>query len=91
VTGVRRTRDGRVDAVHVARRLKDGSFAGAGSIELGLRPELVDVLEQRLASLAPRRRGAVFWYPAGVSVTASVHGPRDGPVRDAVLLESHLW
>jgi bifunctional non-homologous end joining protein LigD len=87
VTGIRRIRSGRVEAIHVARRLEDGSFAGAGSIELGLRRELVNVLEQRLANLAPRRRGAVTWYAAEVSVTASVHGPMDRPVRDAILLE----
>jgi bifunctional non-homologous end joining protein LigD len=87
VTGIRRTRDRRVEAIHVARRLDDGSLAGAGSIELGLRPELIDVLEERVAELAPRRRGAVTWYPAEVSVTASVHGPTDRPVRDAIVLD----
>lgn len=87
VTGIRRTREGRVEGIHVARPLQDGSFAGAGSIELGLRSELVDILEQRLAELAPRRRGAVTWYPAEVSVTASFHGPPDRPVRDAILVE----
>jgi hypothetical protein len=85
VTGIRRTPDGRVDAVWVARPRGDGSFAPAGSIELGLQPDLVDVLEQRLAEMPPRRRGRVTWYPAEVSVLASVHGPRDRPVRDAIL------
>jgi bifunctional non-homologous end joining protein LigD len=87
VTGIRRTREGKVDGIHVARRLPDGAFAGAGSIELGLRPELIDVLQQRLAELPPRRRGAVTWYPAEVSVKASLHGPQDRPVRDAVLID----
>jgi hypothetical protein len=87
VTGIRRTRDGRVDGIHVARRLPDGSFGGAGSIELGLRAELVDVLEERLAELPPRRRGAVTWYPAEVSVKTSLHGPPDRPIRDAILLD----
>lgn len=85
VTGVRRERNGRVHAIHVARRRADGSSACAGSIELGLRPELIDVLERRLAELPPRRRGSVTWYPAQVSVLASVHGPHDRPVRDAIL------
>jgi bifunctional non-homologous end joining protein LigD len=85
VTGIRRTREGRVDAVCVARALADGSFVGAGSIELGLRPELIEVLERSLAALPPRRRGSVTWYPAKVSVLASVHGPADRPVRDAIL------
>jgi hypothetical protein len=76
-----------VDAVWVARRRADGSFAAAGSIELGLRPDLIDVLEQRLAELPPRRRGRVTWYPAEVSVLASVHGPHNRPVRDALLRE----
>jgi bifunctional non-homologous end joining protein LigD len=87
VTGIRRLRGGRVEAIHVARQLKDGSLAGAGSIELGLRPELIHALEQGLAELPPHRRGAVTWYPAEVSVRASVHGPSDRPVRDAILLD----
>ena len=71
---------------------------GAGAIELGLRRETVDELEQRLAELHPRRRGRVAWYPAKVSVLASVHGLArwcrssrrwmvlpDGPVSDAAL------
>jgi hypothetical protein len=80
--------EGRVEAVFVARRLPDGSTRGAGSIELGLRAEVVVDLEQRLAGLPVRRRGAVAWYPAEVSVIASGHGLPDGPVRDAILLRS---
>jgi bifunctional non-homologous end joining protein LigD len=85
VTGIRRSRDGRTEVVYVARRLPDGSMRSAGVIELGLRREIVEDLEQRLATLPVRRRGALSWYPAEVSVIASVHGPPDGPVRDAVL------
>jgi hypothetical protein len=73
------------EAVFVARRLADGSLASAGSIELGLGRELIDQLERRLAPLSPRRRGSMSWYPAEVSVIASVHGLSDGPVRDAIL------
>lgn len=69
----------------MARRSADGSFTSAVSIELGLRPALVDVLGRQLASLATRRRGAVTWYPPMTSVVASCHGLPDGPVRDAVL------
>jgi bifunctional non-homologous end joining protein LigD len=87
VTGVRRTRAGAVDAIFVARRHPDGSFTGAGSIELGLHRELVARLESLLAELPERRRGAVVWYPAEVSVVASLHGLPDGPVRDAVRRE----
>jgi bifunctional non-homologous end joining protein LigD len=87
VTGVRRTREGVTEAVFVARPRPDGSVASAGSIELGLRRELIDQLERRLAELPPRRRGLVSWYPAEVSVVASVHGIHDGPVRDAILRE----
>ena len=65
----------------------DGSFTGAGAIELGLHRELVERLEARLAELPARRRGSVAWYPAEVSVVASLHGLADGPVRDAVLRE----
>ena len=85
VTGLRRTRAGAVEASFVARRHPNGSFTGAGSIELGLRPKLIGFLEQQLAELPTRRRGAVAWYPAEVSVVASVHGLSEGPVRDAVL------
>jgi hypothetical protein len=85
VTGIRRSRDGTAEAVLVARRLPDGSIRSAGAIELGLRRGIVEDFEQRLANLPVRRRGALSWYPAEVSVIASVHGPLDGPVRDAVL------
>jgi bifunctional non-homologous end joining protein LigD len=87
VTGVRRTTDGWVDAVFVARRRADGSLVAAGSIELGLTREFVVLLEECLAGQPLRRRGAVAWYSPGVSVIASVHGPSDGPVRDAMLLQ----
>ena len=87
VTGVRRRPDGRPEALFVARRVADGSLIRAGSIELGLRPELMQELEQRLAELPARHRGAVAWYPPEVSVVASVHGLADGAVRDAVLRE----
>jgi len=85
VTGLRRTRSGAVEAIFVARRHSDGSFTGAGSIELGLHRELVERLEARLAELPARRRGTVAWYPAEVSVVASLHGLPDRPVRDAIL------
>ena len=74
-------------AIFVARRHPDGSFTGAGSIELGLHGDLVERLESRLAELPARRRGRASWYPAEVSVVASLHGVADGPVRDAVLRE----
>ena len=85
VTGIRRSRDRALEAIFVARRRYDGSFRGAGAVELGLQRELVDQLEHRLAGLPARQRGAVSWYPAEVSVLASLHGTPDGPVRDAVL------
>jgi bifunctional non-homologous end joining protein LigD len=85
VTGLRRTREGRVQAVFVARPQPDGSFTGAGAVELGLHRGLIEQLERRLAELPARRRGAFDWYPAEVSVLASLHGPSDGQVRDAVL------
>jgi bifunctional non-homologous end joining protein LigD len=87
VTGVRRRPDGRTEALFVARELDDGSLIRAGSIELGLRSELMQELDRRLAELPARRRGAVAWYPPEVSVVASVHGLLDGAVRDAVLRE----
>jgi bifunctional non-homologous end joining protein LigD len=78
VTGIRRNREGHVDAIFVARHQTDGSFTGADAIELGLHRELVERLEVRLAELPPRRRGVVAWYPAVVSVVASLHGRRPG-------------
>jgi bifunctional non-homologous end joining protein LigD len=87
VTGVRRRPDGRADALFVARQVANGAVIRAGSIELGLRPELIQALERRLAELPARHRGAVAWYPPEVSVVASVHGLADGAVRDAVLRE----
>jgi bifunctional non-homologous end joining protein LigD len=87
VTGIRRNREGHVEAIFVARHRPDGSLTGAGAVELGLHRELTDALERRLAELPARRRGAVAWYPAEVSVVASLHGLADGPVRDAVLRE----
>jgi bifunctional non-homologous end joining protein LigD len=85
VTGIRRAREGHVEAIFVARHQADGSFTCAGSIELGLHREIVELLDDRLGELPVRRRGSVAWYPAEVSVVASLHGPADGPVRDAVL------
>jgi bifunctional non-homologous end joining protein LigD len=86
LTGVRRARHGHIDAIFVARRQPDGSLRRTSSIELGLRRELVDRLERRLAPLADRR-GSLTWYPDEVSVVASLHGLPDGPVRDAVLCQ----
>jgi bifunctional non-homologous end joining protein LigD len=85
VTAVRRTSKGVAEAIFVARKLSDGSLVRAGSIELGLGREPVGELEQRLAELPQRRRGRVSWYPAEVSVIASVHGSADRPIRDAIL------
>lgn len=87
VTGIRRNRDGHVDAIFVARPQTDGSFTGAGAVELGLHRELVERLEARLAELPARRRGSAAWYTPEVSVVASLHGLPVGPVRDAVLRE----
>ena len=42
VTGARRSHNGRLERLFVARLRADGSFAGAGSIERGLRADLVD-------------------------------------------------
>jgi hypothetical protein len=71
--------------VFVARRLPDGTIRSAGTIELGLSRETLEVLEQRLAELPARRRGAITSYPADVSVIASMHGLPDDPVRDGIL------
>jgi hypothetical protein len=71
--------------VFVARRLPDGTVRSAGAIELGLRRETIQELEELLGELPARRRGAVTWYPAEVSVIASLHGLPDGLVRDGIL------
>jgi bifunctional non-homologous end joining protein LigD len=85
VTGIRRSPEGRIEALFVARRLPDESVRRAGAIELGIRGEVVQDLEQRLAELPASRRGAIAWYPPEVSVLASLHGLPDGLVRDAIL------
>jgi bifunctional non-homologous end joining protein LigD len=85
VTGIRRSPEGRTEAVFVARRLPDGTIRSAGSIELGTRREILQELELRLADLPARRRGAVTWYPAEVSVIVSAHGLPDSLVRDGIL------
>jgi len=77
----RGTRGGDLRRPPSARR----GFIGAGAVELGLQRELVEQLEGRLAELPVRRRSAVAWYPAEVSVVASLHGSADGQLRDAVL------
>jgi bifunctional non-homologous end joining protein LigD len=84
VTGARRSQDGRLEALFVARQSADGSFVGAGLIELGLRGDLLEVLERQVEGLPNRRRGAVTRYPPSISVAASCHGLPSGPVRDAV-------
>jgi bifunctional non-homologous end joining protein LigD len=78
VTGVRRSPDGRTEAVFVAHRQPDWTIKSAGPIELRLRHEILQELGQQLAELPSRQRGAVAWYPAEVSVVASVHGLPDG-------------
>jgi ATP-dependent DNA ligase len=85
VTGARRSRDGSLEALFAARPRGDGSFAGAGSIELGLRGDLVDALEQQLAEIPARRRGVITYHAPALSVVASCHGLPGGAVRDAVL------
>ena len=87
MTGIRRNPEGHVEAILVARPQTDGSFTGAGAVELGLHREVVERLEARLAELPARRRGRAAWYPPEVSVVASLHGLPAGPVRDAVLRE----
>jgi bifunctional non-homologous end joining protein LigD len=85
VTGIRRNRDGHVEAIFVARRRADGSLTDAGAVEPGVHRELTEALERRLAELPARGRGSAAVYPAEVSVIASLHGLTDRPVRDAVL------
>jgi hypothetical protein len=85
VTGIRGSAEERTEAVFVARRRPDGAIRSAGAIELGLRREIVQELEQRLSTLPSHQRGAITWYPAEVSVIASVHGLPDGLVRDGLL------
>ncbi len=83
VTGVRRRPDGRTEALFVARQLADGSLIRAGSIELGLRPDLMQELDRRLAELPARRRapspGIRRWcrwlHPSTGSATESFETP----------------
>jgi bifunctional non-homologous end joining protein LigD len=62
VTGVRRSPEGKADAVFVARHPRDGSLTSAGSIELGLRPELVEEIRAatpRAPNPPPRRNRVI--------------------------------
>jgi ATP-dependent DNA ligase len=85
VTGIRRSPDGRTEAVFVARLMADGTIRSAGAIELGLSREILEELEQRLAELPVRRRGAVAWYPPEVWSSPRCTASPDGIVRDAIL------
>jgi hypothetical protein len=53
VTGVRRSAEVRAAAVFVARRLPDGTVRSAGAIELGLRREIVQEIDEPVADLPP--------------------------------------
>ena len=72
-------------ATFFARHQPDGSFTGAGAVELGPHRELIERLDDGPSELPSRCRGAVAWYPAEVQWIASLYGSPDGPVRDAIL------
>jgi ATP-dependent DNA ligase len=84
VAGIRRSPDGRAEAVFVACRMADGTIRSAGAIDLGLSRDILEELEHRLAELPVRCRGAVASYPPEVSVLTSLHRLPDGLVRDAI-------
>jgi hypothetical protein len=93
--GSRLTLDGpawRTPGEHVVERSQDlvahpPEFGLEGVVELGPHRERVERLEARLSELRAYRCGTVSWYPAEVSVVASLHGPSDRPVPDAALRE----
>ena len=70
VTGLRRAREGDVEAILVTRCDPDGSLTGAGAGQFGLHRGLVERLERRLAELPPagadkslRIRPTCRWWP----------------------------
>ena len=77
----------------LARHGADGGLRPAGSASLGLDPTrralLLAALEQH--ELGPRRRGGrVRWAAPVIEVIVDLHGPPDGPARDAILREISL-
>ncbi len=91
VTGWRE-RDGELPEFLLARR-RNGGLAPAGSASLGLdagrRGELLAALSAHELP-AKRRRSSVRWAAPLVELSADVHGPADGPVRDAIICDISL-
>ena len=91
VTGWRE-RAGVLPEFLLARRAADGSLRPAGSVSLGLdadrRALLLSALTER--ELPSRRRGAARLAVPEIELLADVHGPVDGPVRDAVLRDVRM-
>ena len=87
VTGWRE-RAGLLPEFLLARRGADGSLRPAGSASLDLdadrRALLLSALSERELP-SRRRRGAARWAVPEIELLAEVHGPVDGPVRDAVI------
>ncbi len=85
-----RERNGALPEFLLARRTKGGDLRPAGSACLGLdaqrRAELLGVLTQHELPARRKYRG-VRWTAPLVELVADVHGPADGPVRDAIIRE----
>ena len=92
VTGWRE-RAGVLPEFLLARRAADGWLRPAGSASLGLdadrRALLLSALTER-ELLSRRRRGVTRWAASEIEVLADVHGPPEGPVRDAVLRDVRM-
>ena len=91
VTGWRE-RAGPLPEFLLARRAADGSLRPAGSASLGLdadrRALLLSALTER--ELPSRRRRAARWAVPEIELLADVHGPPEGPVRDALIRDVRM-
>jgi bifunctional non-homologous end joining protein LigD len=75
----------RPDAILVARRAPDGALQPAGSAELGLSRDERERLRTALSERHVGTRRGMHRVAAGIWLDIDYHGPRDGPLRDAVM------
>lgn len=80
----------RPDSILVARASPDGALHPAGVAELGLSGDERDRLRRALTERHIDTRRGIQRVAAGVWLDVDFHGPRDGPLRDAVMRAVHV-